>query len=119
MNAPNPLGHYNQAVKAGGFLFISGQLPIESKNGNLASVDIEGQTKQVIENVKAILEEAGCTLKDVVNVTVYLSSMKVFDDFNREYAKYFPEDFPARAVIGGVELKAGALLMVSGVAWRE
>ena len=117
-NAPKPLGPYSQAVKADKFLFVSGQLPIDPKEGRILAKDISGQTRQVMENIKAILEAADFSLKDVVQSTVYLASMALFDDFNREYAKYFDADFPARATVGA-ELKAGALLEVSVVAYKE
>ncbi len=91
-NAPKPIGPYNQAVQAGNFLFVSGQLAIDPKEGKIVAEDIALQTRQVMENIKAILEAAGYSLKDVVQSTVYLSSMALFDEFNREYAKYFEAD---------------------------
>ena len=116
-NAPKPLGPYSQAVQAGNFLFVSGQLAIDPKEGKIVAKDITLQTRQVMENIKAILEAAGYSLKDVVQSTVYLSSMGLFDEFNREYAKYF-EKFPARATVG-IELKSGALAEVSVVAYKD
>jgi 2-iminobutanoate/2-iminopropanoate deaminase len=116
-NAPKPLGPYSQAVPAGNFLFVSRQLAIDPKEGKIIAKDVTMQTRQVMENIKAILEAAGYSLKDVVQSTVYLSSMSMFDEFNREYAKYFEEAFPARAT-GGIELKAGALVEVSVVAYK-
>ena len=116
-NAPKPIGPYNQAIQAGNFLFLSGQLAIDPKEGKLVDEDISKQTKQVMENIKAILEAANYNLKDVVQSTVYLSSMKLFDLFNTQYAKYFPDNYPARATVG-TELKAGALVEVSVVAYK-
>jgi 2-iminobutanoate/2-iminopropanoate deaminase len=116
-NAPTPLGPYSQAVQAGGFLFVSGQLAINPKDGKIIIADIKVQTRQVMENIKAILESAGFTLKDVVQSTVYLSSMSLFEEFNREYAKFIEGDFPARATVGA-ELKSGALVEVSVVAYK-
>lgn len=118
LNAPKPLGPYNQAVKADKFLFVSGQLPIDPKQGKILAKDIVWQTHQVMENIKAVLEAADFNLRDVVQSTVYLASMTLFDDFNREYAKYFNRDFPARTT-AGAELKTGALLQVSVVAYKE
>ncbi len=115
---PKPVGPYSQAVKAGNFLFVSGQLPIDPKEGKIVASDITGQTRQVMENLKAILEAAGFGFSDLVMSTVYLSSMSLFEEFNREYAKYFSTDFPARATIGA-ELKTGALLEVSVVAFKD
>ena len=96
---PKPIGPYSQAVQAGKFLFVSGQLAIDPKEGKIVVKDVTLQTRQVMENIKAILEAAGYSLKDVVQSTVYLSSMTLFDEFNREYAKYFDGDFPARATV--------------------
>ena len=116
--APKPIGPYNQAVQVGNFLFVSGQLAIDPKEDKLVVEDIKLQTHQVMENIKAILESAGYCLKDIVQSTVYLSSISLFEEFNREYAKYFESDFPARATVG-VELKSGALVEVSVIAYKD
>jgi 2-iminobutanoate/2-iminopropanoate deaminase len=113
-NAPKPIGPYSQAVKAGKFLFVSGQLAIDPKEGKLVTPDIKLQTRQVMENIQAILKDAGCSLKDVVQ-----SSLALFEEFNREYALYFDSNYPARATVGGAELKAGALIEVSVVAYKD
>ena len=117
-NAPKPLGPYSQAIQAGKFLFVSGQLAIDPKEGRIVAKDIALQTRQVMENIKAILEAAGYSLKDVVQSTVYLSSMALFDGFNSEYTRYFEGEFPARATVG-IELKSGALVEVSVVAYKD
>ena len=117
-NAPKPIGPYNQAVQAGKFLFVSGQLAIDPKEGKIIVENIQLQTRQVMKNIKAILEAAGYSLKDVVQSTVYLSSMALFNEFNYEYAKYFESDFPARATVG-TELKSGALVEVSVIAHKD
>jgi 2-iminobutanoate/2-iminopropanoate deaminase len=116
--APKPVGPYSQAVKAGKFLFVSGQLPIDPEEGKIVAMDIASQTRQVMQNIKAILEAADYTMKDVVSTNVYLSSMTLFDQFNSEYGKYFDGEFPARATLG-CELKRGALVEVSLVAYRD
>jgi len=116
--APKPVGPYSQAVRAGKFLFVSGQLPINPNVGRIVAVDVASQTRQVMENVKAILEAAGYAMKDVVSTNVYLSSMTLFDQFNSEYAKFFKGEFPARATLG-CELKEGALVEISAVAYKE
>ncbi len=115
--APKPVGPYSQAVKAGKLLFVSGQLPIDPKEGKIVAVGVASQTRQAMENIKAILEATGYAMKDVVSTTVFLSSMALFDQFNAEYAKYFAGDFPARATVAG-ELKSGALVEVSAVAFK-
>jgi len=116
--APKPIGPYNQAVQAGNFLFVSGQLAIDPKEDKLVVENIQLQTHQVLENIKGILEAASYCLKDIVHSTVYLSSISLFEEFNREYAKYFESDFPARATVGA-ELKSGALVEVSVVAYKD
>ena len=85
--APKPIGPYSQAVIAGKFLFVSGQLAIDPNVGKIVATDITLQTRQVMENLKAILEDAGYNLKNIVQSNVYLSSMELFDEFNLEYAK--------------------------------
>ena len=116
--APKPLGPYSQAVQAGKFLFISGQLPIDPKEGKIITLTIKLQTRQVMENIKAILEAADYTFGNVVQATVYLTSMALFDEFNKEYARYFSDEFPARVALGA-ELKAGALVEISIVAYKD
>ena len=116
--APKPIGPYNQAVKAGNFLFVSGQLAIDPKDDKLVVENIKLQTHQVLENITVILEAAGFCLKDIVQSTVYLSSISLFEEFNSEYAKYFENDFPARATVGA-ELKSGALVEVSVIAYKD
>jgi 2-iminobutanoate/2-iminopropanoate deaminase len=116
-NAPKPVGPYSQAVKAGDFLFVSGQLGIDPKQGKIVAQDVTGQTRQVLENVKSILQAAGYTLADVVKTEVFLSSMTLFKDFNVEYAKYFPSDAPARVTIAA-GLPANGLVEISAVAFK-
>lgn len=116
--APKPVGPYSQAVKAGKYLFLSGQLPIDPKEGKIAASDIAAQTKQVMENVKAVLEAAGYGLGDVVSTNVYLSSMTLFDQFNAEYKKWFKEDFPARTTIS-CRIKTGALVEIAATAYKD
>ena len=116
-NAPKPVGPYSQAIIAGNTLYISGQLAIDPKTNTLIQADITGQTHQVMENIQAILQAANFSFKNVVQTTVYLTSMMLFADFNKEYAKYFPEVPPARATVA-CELKSGALVEVSAVAYK-
>jgi len=116
-NAPKPVGPYSQAVKAGDFVFVSGQLGIDPKQGKIVAQDVAGQTRQVLENIKAVLQAAGYTLADVVKTEVFLSSMALFKDFNLEYAKYFPTQAPARVTIAA-ELPANGLVEISAVAYK-
>ena len=117
-NAPKPIGPYSQAVQAGNFLFVSGQLAIALKEGKIVAKEIKAQTHQVMENVKSILEAAGYSLKDVVQSTVYLSSMSLFEEFNWEYSKYFEKYYPTRVTVGA-ELKSDALVEVSVIAYKD
>ncbi len=116
--APVPVGPYSQAVQAGKFLFVSGQVAIDPKEGKIVAKGIRAQTFRVIENIKVILEAADYGLNDVVQSNVYLSSMKLFKEFNNEYANYFDKVFPARATVG-IELMSGALVEISVVAYKE
>ncbi|MEM4733076.1 MAG: Rid family detoxifying hydrolase [Candidatus Bathyarchaeia archaeon] len=117
-DAPKPVGPYSQAIKAGNFLFVSGQLAIDPKEGKIIDGDIKAQTAQVMRNIKAILNAAGYDLNDIVQVTIYLSSMALFSEFNSEYAKYFSKELPARATVG-IELMPGALIEISATAYKE
>jgi len=116
--APKPIGPYNQAIQAGNFLFVSGQLAIDPRDEKLIVGNVRLQTHQIMENIKAILENASYSLKDVVQSTVYLSSMSLFEEFNREYGKFFDGDFPARSLVGS-ELKRDALVEISVVAYKD
>jgi len=117
-NAPKPVGPYSQAVKAEKFLFISGQLPIDPKEGKILASEIQGQTRQVMENIKAILQSADYTLDDVVQANVYLSSLQLFSEFNKTYATYFAKDYPARATVEAQPPK-GALVEISVIAYKQ
>jgi 2-iminobutanoate/2-iminopropanoate deaminase len=117
-NAPKPVGPYSQAIKVDRFLFVSGQVAIDPKEGRITANGIKAQTVRVIENIKAILHAAGYNLSDVVQSNVYLSSMALFKEFNNEYAKYFSKEFPARATVG-TELMQGALVEISVVAYKD
>ena len=117
-NAPKPVGPYSQAIKAGKFLFVAGQLAIDPKKGKIVSDNIKEQTRRVLENIKAILEVESYGFGDVVQSNVYLTTMKLFSDFNNEYAKYFGKEPPARVTVG-VELGLGALVEISVIAYKE
>jgi 2-iminobutanoate/2-iminopropanoate deaminase len=117
-DAPKPIGPYSQAVQVGKFLFVSGQLAIDPKGGKIVAEGIREQTCQVMNNIEAILKAAGYCVADIVHSTVYLTSMDLFDEFNLEYAKYFEGDYPARATVS-CELKTGALIEVSVIAFKE
>ena len=98
-NAPSAIGPYSQAVKAGNLLFISGQVPLDPATGEVVEGDITVQTRRVLDNVKAILTEAGADFSNVVKTTVFLKDMNDFVPMNRVYAEYYPENCPARSAV--------------------
>lgn len=116
-NAPAAIGPYSQAVKAGGMLYISGQLPIDPATGEFAASDIAGQTRQSLENIKAILAQAGCGLENVVKTTVLLADIGDFGTMNGVYAEYFTGACPARAAFAVRALPKGALVEIEALAF--
>jgi len=97
--APKPVGPYSQGIIAGNYLFVSGQIPIDPETGEVVKGDFKTQVRRVLENIKAIVEASGGSMKDVVKVTVYLKDMNKFREFNEIYKEYFKEEPPARSVI--------------------
>ena len=116
--APGAIGPYSQAVKAGNYIYVSGQLPINGATGEMPE-DIKEQTKQSLENIKAILEEADATLDNVVKSTVYLADMSLFGPMNEVYAEHFKAVYPARAAFAVKELPKKALVEIEVVAYKE
>ena len=114
-NAPSAIGPYSQAVKANGFVFCSGQIPL-SKDGALAEDNIKAQTRQVLNNLKAVLEAAGSSLSQVVKTTVYLSNIQNFIEFNEEYSEFFKDNPPARATVESPHLPKGAMVEIDCIA---
>ena len=114
--APGAIGPYSQAIKANGFLFVSGQLPVVPATGQFAEGGVSGQTRQSLENVKAILAAAGCTLDDVVKTTVFIKDMNDFGVVNTAYAEYFTHDCPARACFEVARLPKDALVEIEVIA---
>jgi 2-iminobutanoate/2-iminopropanoate deaminase len=118
-NAPQAIGPYSQAVEAGGFIFVSGQIPIDPKSGNVLQGDIKSQAKQVMENAKAILAASGCSLPDVVKSTIYLKNMADFAIVNEVYGGYFLSDHPARATVEVSRLPKDVDVEMDFVAWKK
>ena len=115
--APNALGPYSQAVTTNGFVFCSGQIPLDPKTSELTGDNIKEQTNQVIQNLKAVLEAAGSSLKQVVKTEVFLTDLKNFAEFNEAYAKQFTfSPKPARFTVGVNQLPKDALIEISCVA---
>jgi 2-iminobutanoate/2-iminopropanoate deaminase len=115
--APKPVGAYSQAVRAGNFLFVAGQLGMDPQSGKLAADDIATQTRRALDNITAILDAEAYSLSEVVQANVYLSSVELFKDFNREYGKYFPTEPPARVTVVAT-LGLGALVEISVIAYK-
>ncbi|HDJ97343.1 MAG: deaminase [Thermoprotei archaeon] len=116
--APRPIGPYSQAVVAGGFIFGSGQIPIDPATGEIVEGDIEVQTQRVLENIKAVLEAAGSSLEKVVFVTVFLSDLSDYPRFNEVYAEYFGGSPPARTTVEVSRLPKGVKLEVNFIALK-
>lgn len=114
--APAAVGPYSQAVEINGMLFISGQIPIDPQSGTVLDGDIQAQTEQVMENIGAILEEAGYSYSDVVKCTCLLVDLKNFKAMNEVYARYFTEEQPARAAFGVVSLPLGVGIEIETIA---
>ena len=117
--APAAIGPYSQAVRVGGFLFTSGQIPLDPQTGQLVAGPVEAQAERVLENLKSLVEASGFTMKDVVKTTVFAASMEDFAAINGVYARYFTQDPPGRSFVAVKELPRGALLEIEAVAWKE
>lgn len=114
--APSAIGPYSQAIRVGNFVYTSGQIPIDPATGVFAEGGIKEQTRQSLLNVKAILEEAGLTMGDVVKTTVFMADMNDFAEMNAVYAEFFCEPFPARSAVAVKTLPKGALVEIEVVA---
>lgn len=115
-NAPAAIGPYSQAIESNGTLYISGQIPIDPATNKIVEGDIKVQTKQVLENIGAILKAAGYNYSNVVKSTCLLANMDDFKDMNGVYAQYYDENPPARAAYGVVRLPLGALIEIETIA---
>lgn len=114
--APAAIGPYSQAIKVGNLVYTSGQIPIDPATGNFVEGGIKEQTRQSLTNVKAILEEAGLTMKNVVKTTVFMADMAEFADMNAVYSEFFAEPYPARSAVAVKTLPKGALVEIEVVA---
>mgnify|MGYP000886071232 FL=1 len=110
-NAPAAIGPYSQAIEVNGFIFASGQIPIDPSTGNFVEGGIKEQTKQAITNAKNILKEAGTDLAHVVKTTVYLANMADFAAMNEVYATFFQQPFPARSAVAVKDLPKGVYIV--------
>lgn len=117
-NAPAPVGPYSQAVEAGGFLFCSGQIAIDPASDTVRNGPIEEQAKQVLENIRGVLTEAGLSFQNVVKTTIFLTNMSDFATVNEVYARYFTEEPPARSTIAVSGLPKGVHVEIEVIAKR-
>lgn len=115
-NAPAPIGPYNQSVKAGNLLFISGQIALVPASGELLTGSVEEETHQVMKNLQAILTEAGTDFGSIVKTTIFLSDMSLFAQVNEVYGSYFSGDFPARETVAVKGLPKGVNVEISMIA---
>ena len=115
-NAPQPIGPYSQAVRMGEWLFCSGQIAIDPKDGQIHASDVEGQTRQVMENLKAVLVAGGASCSSVVKTTIFLKSMGDFPKVNAIYGNYFAENPPARSTVEVARLPKDVLVEVEAIA---
>ncbi len=116
--APAPIGPYSQAVGVGDLLFLSGQIPLDPKTGELVDTDIEAATTRVLENIRAVLESEGLAFRHVVKTTVFMKDLALFPRMNAIYATAFPESPPARSTVQAAALPKGVSVEIEVVASR-
>ena len=114
--APEAIGPYSQAIQAGGFLFLSGQIPLDPRTGELVQGDIGLQTQQVLENIKGVLESQELGMENVVKVTIFLRNIEYFNRVNEVYATYFPAPAPARSTVEVARLPRNAEIEIEAIA---
>ena len=113
--APAAIGPYSQAIRAGEWLFLSGQIPVDPATGEVAGTDVRTQARQVLKNIQAVLAEAGTTVQAVVKTTVFLKDLQVFQAFNEEYAKVFASEAPARSCVEVARLPKDVLVEIEAI----
>ena len=114
--APKAIGPYSQAIQAGNFLFLSGQIPLDPKTGELVKGDIRKQTQQVLENIKGVLESQKLGMENVVKATIFLKDIANFNQVNEVYATYFPSSPPARSTVQVAKLPKDADIEIEAIA---
>jgi 2-iminobutanoate/2-iminopropanoate deaminase len=114
--APAPIGPYSQAIALDNLLFTSGQIAIDPSTGDIIDGDVVAQTRQVLENLKAVLSAAGCTIDSVVKTTIFLKNMDDFTQVNEIYAKYFSDSLPARSTVEVSRLPKNVLVEIDCIA---
>lgn len=114
-DAPGAIGTYSQGIRAGNTVYLSGQLPLDPRTGELLTGDMHAQVRQVFRNLAAVATAAGASLADAVRVTVYLTDLRHFPVVNEVMAEFFPQPYPARAAIGVASLPRGATVEADAV----
>ncbi len=114
--APQAIGPYSQGIQVGEFLFLSGQIPLDPSTGEMVREDIQGQTRRVMENLKAVLESQGLTMESVVKTTIFLTDMGNFAKVNEIYGGYFSENPPARSTVQVSSLPRGVAIEIEAIA---
>jgi len=114
--APKPVGPYSQVVQVGQFLFLAGQIPLTPEN-TMREGDVQTQARQVLNNLKAVLEKAGATMDHVVKTTIFLQDLNDFEAVNKTYAEYFQQPYPARSTVEAAKLPKGAKLEIDAIAY--
>ena len=117
-NAPKAIGPYSQGILSGNLIFTSGQIPINPETGEIEETEIKGQTRQVLENLKAVLTAGGSSLDNVIKTTCYLQNMEDFASFNEIYAEYFTQN-PARSCVSVKALPKGSLVEIEVIASKD
>ena len=117
--APQPVGPYSAALRAGQLLFVSGQVPLDPATGRMVEGDIGAHTRRVLENVRALLEAAGLSFAQVVRTTVFLADMNDFQAMNEVYATFFSEPYPARSTVQAARLPRDARIEIDAIASYE
>lgn len=115
-NAPAPIGPYSQAVAAGGFVFVSGQIPVDPVTGEVVSESVTAETRLVMENIKAVLSAAGVGFEHIVKTTIFLTDMQTFAQVNQVYGSYFTDQFPARETVQVAALPKNVNVEISVIA---
>lgn len=118
-NAPAPIGPYNQAVVTGNLIFVSGQIPMDAATGEIISSDIKAETKKVMENIEAILTEAGSDFDQIIKTSIFLTDMQSFAQVNEVYGSYFTANFPARETVQVSALPKGVNVEISVIALKS
>jgi len=118
-NAPQPAGPYSQGIKAGNFVFVSAQGPLDPKTGRILGTDIQAQTRQTLQNVKSIVEAAGFSMREVIKISVFLKDANDFQKMNEVYKSFFPENQPTRTTTEANFVTPGMLVGIDAIAYRE